>query len=114
MQTDFITNDLCYETAGIPSNYEIINILKILTNKNYDFNESYNIVTPLIKTQGYSLSVVLKELILELLNHKLSDKMPQIISDLSDLENQVTKSTFGDIYITALVGIFKKIENINN
>ena len=26
MQTDFITNDLCYETAGIPSNYEIINI----------------------------------------------------------------------------------------
>ena len=40
--------------------------------------------------------------------------MPQIISDLSDLENQVTKSTFGDIYITSLVGIFKKIENINN
>ena len=39
--------------------------------------------------------------------------MPQIISDLSDLENQVTKSTFGDIYITALVGIFKKIDNIN-
>jgi replication factor C subunit 3/5 len=113
MQTDFITNELCYETAGIPSNYEIINILKILTNKDYDFNQSYNIVSPLIKTQGYSLSVVLKELILELLNHKLSDKMPQIISDLSDLENQVTKSTFGDIYITALVGIFKKIDNIN-
>ena len=114
MQTEFITNDLCYETAGIPSNYEIVNILKILTNKNYNFNESYNIIIPLIKTQGYSLSFVLKELILELLNHKLSDKMPQIISDLSDLENQVTKSTFGDIYITSLVGIFKKIENINN
>ena len=34
--------------------------------------------------------------------------MAQILSDLSDLENMVTKSTFGDIYITALVGIFKK------
>jgi replication factor C subunit 3/5 len=108
MQSKFITNNLCYETAGIPSNSEIINILKILNNKNYDFNQSYNIVSPLIKNQGYSLSVVLKELILELLEHNLSENMPQIISDLSDLENQVTKSTFGDIYITTLIGIFKK------
>ena len=27
---------------------------------------------------------------------------------MSDLENRVTKSTFGDIYMSGLVGIFKK------
>lgn len=108
MQTDLITEKICYETAGVPSNSEIKEIISILCNTNYDFNYSYNTVTPLIKNQGYSLSIVLRELIIELLNQSLSIKMPQILSELSDLENQVSKSTFGDIYITSLIGIFKK------
>ena len=108
MQSDYITNELCYETAGIPSICEIKEILQILCDNKKDFEQSYNIVSKIIKTQGYSLSIVLKEIILELLSIKLSSKMPQIISDLSDLENMVTKSTFGDIYITSLVGVFKK------
>ena len=108
MQTNLINEKICYETAGIPSNSEIKEIISILCNSNYDFNYSYNIVMPLIKNQGYSLSIVLRELIVELLNQSLSIKMPQILSDLSDLENQVSKSTFGDIYITSLIGIFKK------
>jgi replication factor C subunit 3/5 len=108
MQTDLITDKICYETAGVPSNSEIKDIISILCNTNYDFNYSYNIVTPIIKNQGYSLSIVLRELIIEILNQSLSIKMPQILSDLSDLENQVSKSTFGDIYITSLIGIFKK------
>ena len=108
MQTDLINDKICYETAGIPSNSEIKEIISILCNSNYDFNYSYNIVMPLIKNQGYSLSIVLRELIVELLNQTLPIKMPQILSDLSDLENQVSKSTFGDIYITSLIGIFKK------
>ena len=108
MQTDLITDKICYDTAGVPSNSEIKEIISILCNTNYDFNYSYNIVTPIIKNQGYSLSIVLRELIIELLNQSLSIKMPQILSDLSDLENQVSKSTFGDIYITSLIGIFKK------
>ena len=62
-----------------------------------------------IKKQGYSLSTVLKELVIQILNDtKILEKIPQTLSDLSDLENMVTKSTFGDIYITSLVGIFKK------
>ena len=108
MQTDLINDTICYETAGVPSNNEIKEIISILYNKDYDFNYSYNIIIPIIKNQGYSLSIVLRELIIELLNQPLSIKMPQILSDLSDLENQVSKSTFGDIYITALIGIFKK------
>ncbi len=108
MQTKFITNELCYETAGIPSKKEIKEILSTLTNNTKSFDQSYEIIGKIIKSQGYSLSIVLKELMLELLSNKLDNSMSQIISDLSDLENMVTKSTFGDIYITSLVGIFKK------
>lgn len=108
MQTDFITNQLCWETAGIPSNQEIKQILNTLNDSKIDFDQAYQTIGQLIKTQGYSLSIVLKELIIEILNNEIVLKhIPQIISDLSDLENMVTKSTFGDIYITSLVGIFK-------
>ena len=33
--------------------------------------------------------------------------MASYLSEMSDLENRVTKSTFGDIYMSGLVGIFK-------
>ncbi len=112
MQTQFITNQLCWETAGIPSKEEIIKILATLNNNKINFDNSYQIVNQIIKSQGYSLSIVLKELIIEIINNeKTLKKLPQIISDLSDLENMVTKSTFGDIYITSLVGIFKNKKN---
>jgi replication factor C subunit 3/5 len=109
MHSAFITIELCYETAGIPSNAEIKQIISILMNEKKDFDESYSVINNLIKKQGYSLSIVLKELVIELLNDtKILNKIPQTLSDLSDLENMVTKSTFGDIYMTSLVGIFKK------
>ena len=109
MHSEHITVKLCYETAGIPSNEEIKKIINVLKDSNIKFNDCYKIINELIKQQGYSLSIVLKELIIEIINNELSmNKIAQIISDLSDLENMVTKSTFGDIYITALIGLFKK------
>jgi replication factor C subunit 3/5 len=109
MQSKFITVELCYDTAGILSNTEIKEILLVLNNKENNFDYSYKIVNKMINSQGYSLSIILKDLILEILNNQDFLKIsPQIISDLSDLENMVTKSTFSDIYITSLVGIFKK------
>ena len=112
MQTDYITNELCWETAGTPSEKEIKMILNTLQNSNIDFNESYKLINKVIKTQGYSLSIVLNELTINIIklidNESIKQNIPQIISELSDLENMVTKSTFGDIYITSLVGIFKK------
>lgn len=109
MQSDFITVGLCYETAGIPSNKEINQIIEILMNNKINFDKAYSVINNLIKKQGYSLSTVLKELVTQILNDtKILEKIPQTLSDLSDLENMVTKSTFGDIYITSLVGIFKK------
>jgi replication factor C subunit 3/5 len=109
MQSGKITSDLCYETTGIPNNFEIKKILNILIDNNYDFNICNTEIVNIIKFKGYSLSIFLKELIIEILNNNdILEKIPQIISDLSDLENMVTKSTFGDIYISALIGIFKK------
>jgi replication factor C subunit 3/5 len=104
-----ITIKQCYDIAGIPSASEIYDILNILIDRNKSFDETYNVIEKLIKNQGYSLSIVLKELILSIIsNTTILNNMIQVISDLSDLENMVTKSTFGDIYITSLVGIFKK------
>lgn len=109
MQPNNITEEICYETAGIPSIDEINKILSILIDSKYDFNMCNNELINIIKYKGYSLSIVLRELITEIVNNEnILINMAQIISDLSDLENIVTKSTFGDIYISALIGIFKK------
>ena len=109
MQSSHITSLLCYETSGIPTSNEIKQILVTLTNKNHDFNTTYDILKTIIINNGYSLSIVLKELILVIINDpEILINSCQIISDLSDLENMVTKSTFGDIYISCLVAIYKK------
>jgi replication factor C subunit 3/5 len=115
MQSNHLTSLTCYETAGIPTNIEIKNILATLIDKNHDFNLTLDIVKNIILNNGYSLSIILKELVLVIINNpEILIKSCQIISDLSDLENMVTKSTFGDIYVSCLVGIFKKNEYIKN
>lgn len=109
MFSNKININMCYDIAGIPSEEQTDMIVSVLLNKNINFNETLSIICKMIKDQGYSLSTVLKELVLKIINSdKILADMVQIMSDLSDLENMVTKSTFGDIYITALVGIFKK------
>jgi len=108
---NYITVDMCYDVAGVPSQKEVNNMLDILLDKNINFNKSYEIVTNMIKSQGYALSTVLKEMILVIINNEnILKNMASYIAELSDLENMVTKSTFGDIYITALIGIFKKYD----
>ena len=42
------------------------------------------------------------------LNDINNKKFAYILSDLADLENKISKSTFNDIYISSLVSIFKK------
>jgi len=106
---NYITVNMCYDVAGVPSQKEINNMLDVLLNNNINFNESYEIVTNIIKNQGYALSTVLKEMVLVIINNEsILKMMANYLAELSDLENMVTKSTFGDIYITALIGIFKK------
>ena len=102
---DNITINKCYEITGTPTPDEINKILNTLTDKNIDFNKAYNIINEIITIEGYSLSIILKELIVEII--KL-DNMINIISELSDLENMLSKSTFDDIYVSVLISIFKK------
>ena len=105
----YITVDMCYDVAGVPSQKEVNNMLDVLLDSNINFNKSYEIVISIIKGQGYALSTVLKEMVLVMINNEsILKTMAGYLAELSDLENMVTKSTFGDIYITALVGIFKK------
>jgi replication factor C subunit 3/5 len=110
MQTDYITNELCYNTAGIPNQNEIDSIIENLIDSSIDFETCLNTINDIIRIQGYSLTIILKEIINILLEKKMIvNQLPQIVSELSDLENMVMNSTFNDMYISALVGVFKKI-----
>ena len=107
---------MCYKLAGVPTLNEVIDIMDTLLDPNIDYDKANDKVNQLIKFQGYSLSTVLKEIISYLLlNSKLlnkihSDRLANYFSDMADLENRVTRSTFGDIYMSGLVGIFKKYD----
>ena len=108
MNSDYITIKLCFESSGLPSTDKIKEILNTLMDNTINFNQTYEIINNIMINQGYSLSILLKELILEIINYQELEKMPTIIIDLADLENMVSKSTFENVYITALIGIFKK------
>ena len=112
LQSNNLTLELCYKIAGVPSIEEVVDILTTLLNNKIDYNSANKKIDSLIKSNGYSLSIVLKELVSYLLSNKLKNldpnKLAIYLSDMADLENRVTKSTFGDIYMTGLVGIFKK------
>jgi replication factor C subunit 3/5 len=108
MQTFNITEQLCYDTAGVPSLSDINFIVNTLIDKNINFSNTYDLIMDKIKKESYSLSIILKEIINIILSFDDLNNYPLIISDLSDLENMVSKSTFDDIYITGLISIFKK------
>ena len=108
MNTNYITNNICFESSGIPSSEIVKYIFSILLDNKIEFNNTFEIVNNIIINQGYSLSIFLKELILEIINYPKLNDMVQIIIDLAELENMVIRSTFGVIYTSALVGIFKK------
>ena len=117
LQSNFITVNLCYKTAGVPSNEEVDTLVNMLLNKNILFDECLKNINEKITNKGYSLSIVLKELVLYILNFKMqlidNIKLSSILSDLADLENKVAKSTFGEVYTGCLVAIFKK-EHFND
>jgi len=111
MKSKIITADSCYESAGLPSRENITILFTHLINNKYNFEETYTQFYNIIKLNGYSLGIILKELTLLLMNNKdiFNQKIfAQIYTDLSDLETKVSQSTFDDIYISSLVSIFKK------
>jgi replication factor C subunit 3/5 len=108
MQSFKISEQLCYDTAGVPSIKDINFIVNTLINKNINFSDSNTLIMNKIKNESYSLSIILKEIINIIISFDNLDNYPLIISELADLENMVSKSTFDDIYLTGLIAIFKK------
>lgn len=106
MKSNIINKQLCYETAGLPTNENITYIFNNLINKELKFTEIFTNINNLIKNNGYSLDIILKEITLRVLNDYNFKNKTQILSDLSDLENKITKSVFNDIYISTLIAIF--------
>jgi len=109
MQSNNITKKGCYEMIGIPLKEEIQIIVSLLLDRTKDINNCYNIINNIIKKNNYSLNIVLNEVTTNILdNINKVKKSYIIISELSDLENMISKTTFEDIYISAFISIFKK------
>ena len=113
MKSNIINKQLCYETAGLPTTENITFIFDNLINTKLKFNEIFTNINNLIKNNGYSLDIILKEITLRVLNDTNLKNKAQILSDLADLENKITKSVFNDIYISTLISIFC-VNLINN
>ncbi len=111
--TKTLDSKLCYNVAGYPKPNEISNIADILLDKSKNLEKSSTSIKKIVLENGYSISIILKELV-ELLVKKITDNSLEassyayIFSELSNLESKVSKSTFGDIYLTMLIAIFKQ------
>lgn len=117
MKDSIINSDICYELIGLPNKNDIDNIFEYLINDNYDFNQTYKKLFKIIKNNGYSLTIILKEITSKLLIGihyasplNCSDNLlyADIFSELSDFENKISRTIFYDIYISGLISIFKK------
>jgi replication factor C subunit 3/5 len=112
MKSNIISLDSCYESAGLPSRENVNLLFEYLINPKYDFDETNIQMYNIIKLNGYSLGIILKELTILLIknNDKFNQKIfAEIYANMSDLETKVSQSTFDDIHISALISIYKKI-----
>lgn len=103
--------DLCYQISGFPKKKEIKLIIKYLVDKNVTFTDACNKISKIVSSNGYSISVILNEITFELMNYLDyfdSMQLSDIFAELASIENKVAKSTFGDIYLSMIIAIFKK------
>jgi replication factor C subunit 3/5 len=111
MKNKKITDKLCYDISGIPPIKDIKKLFNILLDDSYDYNSIYDFFQIKFIANGYSLSILLKSLVNYMAENidKIQDnKIPIYFSELSNLESMVARSTFGDIYFSALISIFKQ------
>ena len=107
-----LNKNLCYNVVGFPKPSEIENVTKFLIDESMSIEKCSKNINKIILENGYSISIVLKEIV-DLLVRKICSseldacKYAYVFSELSNLENKVAKSTFGDIYLSMLIAIFK-------
>lgn len=112
-----LSEKLCYDVAGFPKPSEISEITDLLIDDSRSLEECSKLINKIVLDNGYSISIILKEVV-DLIVNKISNSELEasnyayILSGLSNLENKVSKSTFGDIYLSMMISIFKqKIED---
>jgi len=108
-----LDTDLCYNVSGYPLPKQILEITNILLNDNISLEKAKKKIHSIVMDNGYSISIVLKEVIeimLKMIMSKELDatKYALVFSELSNLESKVSKSTFGDIYLSMLISLFKQ------
>ena len=106
----------CYKIAGLPLPKKIDKLVSYLIDDNVSYNKTYAYIDKMIKKDGYSLSILLTELVDKIysVRDNLEVKyLAYVLSKLADLENRVAQSTFGDVYYAGLVGIFKSYDRID-
>lgn len=107
MRSSTLVPSLCYETAGIPDYGMVESIYDFITNKENTFNQSYELVMDKVVHPGYSLSLFLGQLIKVVMSKDIEEsKLADYLIKLAYLENAVSTSTFGSLYIVSLIGIF--------
>jgi len=105
MKSHYIDKNICCNIVGLPSKNDIEIIYNNLMNKDLEFNDIYINIKNIIKNNGYTLDIILKQILIYILNNNFTFKS-QLLSDLADLENKISKSVFNDIYISTLIAIF--------
>jgi replication factor C subunit 3/5 len=111
MRDNNITPELCYETTCLLSLLDLNNIYKLLFSSK-SFLEIYNEILNIIKKNGYSLHIIIRELcnkILESIDTFSHDNLANLLGNFSDLENKIAKSIFQEIYISSMISIVKNI-----
>lgn len=109
MRSSVLVPSLCYETAGIPDYSLVESIYDFITNKKNTFNQSYEFIMGKVVHPGYSLSLFLGQLIKVVMSKDTEEStLADYLIKLAYLENAVSTSTFGSLYIVSLIGIFNE------
>lgn len=108
-----LDTNMCFNISGYPLPEEIEEICSILLDDKINLENSIKKIHKIVLENGYSISIILKEIADVLvkkviIDNILAEKYAFIFSELSNLESKVSKSTFGDIYLSMLISIFKK------
>ena len=105
-KSKILDEKICYKIAGYPSKKDINKIVAILVNNNINFKDSLDKLEKYF--DGINVAVFINLIFRDIfLNHRNLDNFSKIISDIADLEARVVKSTFSNIFVPALIGIFK-------
>jgi replication factor C subunit 3/5 len=112
-QKIILDTDLCYNVSGYPLPKQILEITKILLNDKINLEKATKKIHSIVMDNGYSISIVLKEVIEVMLKMIISKELDAtkyalVFSELSNLESKVSKSTFGDIYLSMFISLFKQ------